>query len=410
MRVHLQHDLRAEIFSKLLIDIGDGKIKEMEGRINIPESLGNIVGDLIILTERIYPNIHQIGINCLSWLKERAILTPTNDSANNINNFLLNKLTTKHAKYESVDSVMAAEDAVHYTVKFLNILNPPGILPHFLNLKIGAPIMLLRNFNPPKLCSGPKLQVKNLHNNVIEATILTGKYEGEVVFIPRIPLIPSDYHFEFKHIQYPVTVCYAMTINKVQGQTLKMAGIDLRNDCFSHATIYYGIDKQYRTLVCSTTSPSKAWIILKEQFEPVSRASVTRLLDEFLSIKFNPDTESIAEFIARIRKMVERLKDVGHPLNDMYCAFQAIRTLSPEFQGIVQILYHWPDEDFKLDKIEIESIAEENRLKQLKNYLSKLEFTDNSVSAYATSKFKQQNVSENFKPKQDGNKSKFKKS
>ncbi|GFU82916.1 ATP-dependent DNA helicase [Trichonephila clavipes] len=32
MRVHLQHDLRAEMFSKLLIDIGDGTIKEMEGR------------------------------------------------------------------------------------------------------------------------------------------------------------------------------------------------------------------------------------------------------------------------------------------------------------------------------------------------------------------------------------------
>ncbi|GFW05577.1 f-box only protein 38 [Trichonephila clavipes] len=63
-----------------------------------------------------------------------------------------------------------------------------------------------------------------------------------------------------------------------------------------------------RTLISSSTSPSKAWIILKEQFEPVYRASVIRLLDEFFSIKFNPDTESIAVFIARIRKMVERLK------------------------------------------------------------------------------------------------------
>ncbi|GFV04814.1 ATP-dependent DNA helicase [Trichonephila clavipes] len=130
MLVHLQHDLRAEIFSKLLIDIGDGKIKEMEGRINILESLRNMVGDLITLTERIYPNIHQIGIDCSSWFKERAILTPTNDSANNINNFLLNKLTTKHAKYESVDSVMEAKDAVHYPVEFLNTLNPlSGYLP-----------------------------------------------------------------------------------------------------------------------------------------------------------------------------------------------------------------------------------------------------------------------------------------
>ncbi|GFV81651.1 ATP-dependent DNA helicase [Trichonephila clavipes] len=256
MRVHLQHDLRAEIFSKLLIDIGHGKIKEMEGRINIPESLGNIVGYLIPLTERIYPNIHQIGIDCSSWLKERAILTPTNDLANNINNFLLNKLTSKHAKYESVDSVMEAEDAVHYPVEFLNTLNPPGIPPHVLNLKIGAPIMLLRNLNPPKLCNGTKLQVKNLHNNVIEATILTGKYEKEVVFIPRIPLIPSDYHFEFKRIQYPVTVCYAMTINKAQGQTLKMAGIDLRNDCFSHGQFY---------VACSRVSSPDNLIILRAE-------------------------------------------------------------------------------------------------------------------------------------------------
>ncbi|GFW73498.1 ATP-dependent DNA helicase [Trichonephila clavipes] len=203
--------------------VRDRNIKEMEGRINIPESLGNIVGDLITLTERIYPNIHQIGIDCSSWLKERAILTPTNDSANNINNFLLNKLTTKHAKYESVDSVMESEDAVHYPVECLNTLNPPGIPPYVLNLKIGAPIMLLRNLNPPKLCNGTKLQMKILHNNVIEATILTGKYEGEVVFIPKFPLIPLDYHFEFKRIQYPVTVCYAMTISKAQGQTLKMA-------------------------------------------------------------------------------------------------------------------------------------------------------------------------------------------
>ncbi|GFY15680.1 ATP-dependent DNA helicase [Trichonephila clavipes] len=139
----------------------------------------------------------QVGVDCSPWLKERAILTRTNDSVNNINNFLSNKLTTKHAKYESVDSVMEAEDAVHYPVKFLNTLNPTGIPPHVLNLKIEAPIMLLHNLNPLKLCNGTKPQVKNLHNNVIEAMILTGKYEEEIVFIPRIPLIPFDYHFEF---------------------------------------------------------------------------------------------------------------------------------------------------------------------------------------------------------------------
>ncbi|GFY55741.1 ATP-dependent DNA helicase [Trichonephila inaurata madagascariensis] len=149
MRIHLQHDLRAKMLSELLVNIGDGNIKEIEGRINIPESLCNIVGDLITLTERIYPNIHQVGVDCSSSLKERTILTPTSASANYISNFLLNKLTIKHAKYESGNSVMEAKDAVHYPVVFLN---PPEVSPHVLNLKIGAPIRPLRDLTPSPNC------------------------------------------------------------------------------------------------------------------------------------------------------------------------------------------------------------------------------------------------------------------
>lgn len=114
--------------------------------------------------------------------------------------------------------------------------------------------MLLRNLNPPKLCNGTRLQVKVLHKNVIEAMIFTGKYEGETVFIPRIPLITLDYNFEFKRLQFPVKVCYAMTINKAQGQSLKMAGIDLRNDCFSHGQLY---------VACSRVSSPDSLVILR---------------------------------------------------------------------------------------------------------------------------------------------------
>ncbi|XP_074097687.1 uncharacterized protein LOC141526552 [Cotesia typhae] len=256
MRVCLQNDLRAKEFSELLIDIGNGNLPKEERKITIPSNLCETVGELITLIDRIYPNIQRDALDSLSWLKERAILTPINESADRINTLLIEQQTTEHMKYESVDTVIEVEETVYYPVEFLHTLNPPGIPPHIHHLKIGTPIMLLRNLNPPKLCNGTRLQVKTLRKNLIEATIFAGKYEGENVFIPRIPLIPSDYHFKFKRLQFPVRVCFAMTINKAQGQSLKLAGVELQSDCFSHGQFY---------LACSRVSSSENLIILQPE-------------------------------------------------------------------------------------------------------------------------------------------------
>jgi len=58
--------------------------------------------------------------------------------------------------------------------------------------------------------------------NLIEATVLTGIAKGEVVLILRIPMIPTDMPFEFKRLQFPVRLSFAMSINKAQGQTLQV--------------------------------------------------------------------------------------------------------------------------------------------------------------------------------------------
>jgi ATP-dependent DNA helicase PIF1 len=63
-----------------------------------------------------------------------------------------------------------------------------------------------------------------MKKNIIEATILNGKFKGEDVLLPRIPMIPTDMSFEFKRLQFPVRLAFVMTINKAQGHRYK--GVD----------------------------------------------------------------------------------------------------------------------------------------------------------------------------------------
>ena len=48
--------------------------------------------------------------------------------------------------------------------------------------------MLLRNLDAPKLCNGTRMVLTKMMSHVIGARILVGRYAGEDVFIPRIPL------------------------------------------------------------------------------------------------------------------------------------------------------------------------------------------------------------------------------
>jgi len=58
-----------------------------------------------------------------------------------------------------------------------------------------------------------------------------------------MPIIPSNLHFKFKRIQFHVKLAFAMTINKAQGQTLNVARIDLRVQCFSHGQLYVALSR-----------------------------------------------------------------------------------------------------------------------------------------------------------------------
>ena len=87
--------------------------------------------------------------------------------------------------------------------------------------------MLIRNIDVPRgLCNGTRLQILNMTEYNIKCRILTGPNAGQTEYISRITITHGEGKkrtaMKFERFQFPVRPCFAMTVNKSQGQTLKV--------------------------------------------------------------------------------------------------------------------------------------------------------------------------------------------
>ena len=129
------------------------------------------------LIATIYPNFDPKYTDWF-YLRERGILAPTNDDVDKINSIILSILHGDVKTYMTCDTLSNSNDCGPF-----NDIKPPELLyllkisrlpNHSLDLKVGAPVILLKNLNQPiGLCNSTQLVVSKIEDRVAEAKVIS---------------------------------------------------------------------------------------------------------------------------------------------------------------------------------------------------------------------------------------------
>ena len=141
---------------------------------------------------------------------------------------------------------VVAEDALAPYVRTARLYSlsftflSPGVPDHQLKLKVNCLCMVTRNISlQDRLMNNTKVIVREIGRHLVTVETLT---EHRQFVLPRIIFrftLPRS-GLAIERRQFPLRLCYAITVNKSQGQTLDKVCLDLREHPFAHGQLYVG--------------------------------------------------------------------------------------------------------------------------------------------------------------------------
>jgi len=221
---------RMSDFAQWVLDVGEGRVPAHRKDGETEDTWIHIPDDVVILPEgdkiaaivdAVY-NEFDIFFSSVPYLAQRCIVCPVNTVVDELNEIMVDRVPGASKEYRSFDQIansieIPSDYELLYPPQLLNSIVLNNYPQHCLLLKVSVPVVLLRNIDQAQgLCNGTRLLIRRLGDHILEAEIMTGTHIGALVGIPRIVLNDTSprWPFTLQRRQFPIRVCYAMTINK----------------------------------------------------------------------------------------------------------------------------------------------------------------------------------------------------
>jgi ATP-dependent DNA helicase PIF1 len=183
------------------------------------------------------PNVFDPSVTTLL-----AILHTTVDAFNEKilrRTFFDDQIRTYEAKYHSHDDNYAL--ALPFDIISHNQRDAP---PHALSLAVGCRVIILRNILASEgLANGTMCEITRLNPNSITVIIKTGRKAGNSATLFRIAFPLRGAATQCNRLQLPVTLAYAITVNKSQAKTLDKVIYDCSDPPFTHGQLYIALTR-----------------------------------------------------------------------------------------------------------------------------------------------------------------------
>src|SRR5438270_10509732 len=206
-------------FADWLLEVGEGRIPTIRG---LENNIIRLPNDIILPSQNINDLINFVYSNLTTnyfnpqYLVKRAILTSKNIDVHTVNTIIMDQFPGDAVEYLSADVIEEQANPEHqYPIEFLNSLTIGGLPSHKLSLKVGSPIILLRNLNPSDgLCNGTRLiccsfqsillRHKLLLENMLDYVLLFHVLLYHLQILPYLLLLNVD-NFQYnQHLQCPL--------------------------------------------------------------------------------------------------------------------------------------------------------------------------------------------------------------